>query len=126
MKGGKSNKAHRYILSAFLGESNLEVNHKDCNKGNNYINNLEYMTRRENAKHAILNGRFPKHVNLSDEERQRRRDCINEVNRKMKLGIIPRNINHTKWTEERKLRFREEIKNRPRDSRGRFIKGGGA
>ena len=25
--GGKSNKAHRYIISAFLGESNLEVNH---------------------------------------------------------------------------------------------------
>lgn len=123
--GGKSNKAHRYIISAFLGESNLEVNHKDCNKGNNHLNNLEYMTRKENANHAVKNGRFPKHICLTDEERKRRGDRLRDVNKKMKLGIIPRNIHHTKWTEEHKQKYREYLKSRPRDNYGRFTKGGG-
>lgn len=123
LKGGKSNKAHRYIISAFFGESSLEVNHKDCNKGNNNISNLEYMTRRDNAIHAVKNNRFPKHLNLSEEEKIKRGNRLREVNRLMKLGIIKRNINHVRWSEARKLKYKEYLKTRPRDSRGRFIKG---
>ena len=35
---------HRLIMYAFVGISTLTVNHKDGNKENNSINNLEYMT----------------------------------------------------------------------------------
>lgn len=39
---------HRLVASAFFGKSNLVVNHKDENKHNNKIENLEYMTNVEN------------------------------------------------------------------------------
>lgn len=36
----------------------METNHKDGNKFNNNITNLEYCTKSENIKHAIKNGLF--------------------------------------------------------------------
>ena len=47
---------HRLVAMAFLGEppsDKVEVNHKDGNKENNAIGNLEWVTRSENMKHAI-------------------------------------------------------------------------
>lgn len=50
---------HRLVAAAFLGESrNLEVNHKDGNKANNILSNLEYCTRQENVDHSIRIGIF--------------------------------------------------------------------
>lgn len=48
---------HRIIAMTFLGESNLTVNHKDGNKNNNALSNLEYLTIAENNRHRsyILN-----------------------------------------------------------------------
>lgn len=45
---------HRVIAATFLGRNDdLIVNHKDGNKANNNIYNLEYVTHRENLIHAI-------------------------------------------------------------------------
>ena len=52
----KQTTVHRIIALTFLGESILEVNHKDGNKLNNNIENLEYVTKKENMKHAFENG----------------------------------------------------------------------
>ena len=49
---GLSRKIHRLVMLAFKGHSNLEVNHKDGNKQNNKLNNLEYCTHSENHIHA--------------------------------------------------------------------------
>jgi hypothetical protein len=54
----KTKTVHRLVASAFLGNSNLCVNHKDCNKQNNSIDNLEYVTHKQNTIHAILNNRI--------------------------------------------------------------------
>mmetsp|Transcript_43426 Transcript_43426/g.139579 ORF Transcript_43426/g.139579 Transcript_43426/m.139579 type:complete len:374 (-) Transcript_43426:303-1424(-) len=46
---------HRLVARAFVGPppgDDLDVNHKDGNKDNNHVNNLEYMTRSENIKHS--------------------------------------------------------------------------
>ena len=50
---------HRLVMETFHPIDNMEqfqVNHKDCNKGNNYDWNLEWMTSKENISHAIQNG----------------------------------------------------------------------
>jgi hypothetical protein len=49
-------KVHRIISSAFLGDiTGMEVNHKDGNKSNNDISNLELVTHSENIKHSFAN-----------------------------------------------------------------------
>ena len=52
----KNFQIHRIVASVFLGDSDLEVNHKDGNKLNNKLDNLEYCTRSENQKHAYKIG----------------------------------------------------------------------
>jgi hypothetical protein len=49
---------HKAVTLCFLGERTewLEVNHIDGNKGNNKLDNLEYVTHHENMQHAIANG----------------------------------------------------------------------
>jgi hypothetical protein len=49
----KTFKVHRLVALAFIEnpEHKLEVNHKDKNKLNNCVSNLEWMTRRENNIH---------------------------------------------------------------------------
>ncbi len=54
----KTARVHRLVLGAFLGPcpEGYEANHKDGDKGNNSIENLEWVTSLENRKHATLNG----------------------------------------------------------------------
>lgn len=49
-------KIHRLVAEAFLGKSELTVNHKDGNKQNNNVYNLEYLTSADNTRHAIRTG----------------------------------------------------------------------
>lgn len=44
---------HRLVIATYLHESKMQVNHKDGNKQNNNITNLEYINNRENIIHAI-------------------------------------------------------------------------
>lgn len=55
----KSMYVHRLVAMAFLPNPNnlQEVNHKDFNRENNHLNNLEWCSREQNAKHAAKNGR---------------------------------------------------------------------
>ena len=57
-KGGaqKQKSIHRLVLLAFVGESELEVNHINGIKTDNSLENLEYCTRRENIRHACDTG----------------------------------------------------------------------
>lgn len=49
----KAHSIHRLVISAFMGYSKFEVNHKDGNKTNNRLDNLEYVTHSENMKHSF-------------------------------------------------------------------------
>lgn len=56
----KSMAVHRLVCSAFHANplNKPEVNHKDCNRRNNHVDNLEWTTRKENAEHAAINGLY--------------------------------------------------------------------
>jgi hypothetical protein len=49
---------HRLVALSFIPnpEKKPQVNHKDGNKGNNHISNLEWATARENIRHSVDNG----------------------------------------------------------------------
>jgi hypothetical protein len=49
---------HRIVALAYLKNTNnyKEVNHKDGNKSNNNVNNLEWCSRSQNIKHAFETG----------------------------------------------------------------------
>ena len=51
---------HRIVADAFIAnpENKETINHIDCNKLNNNVSNLEWMTNLENIQHSIENGRY--------------------------------------------------------------------
>ena len=51
---------HRLVLSTFKAnpDNKTEVNHRDENKENNALNNLEWATPKENANHGTRNARI--------------------------------------------------------------------
>lgn len=59
--GSKKNvmtlKMHKAILESFCGinEYKIEVNHIDFDRGNNELENLEWVTPKENTQHSIEN-----------------------------------------------------------------------
>jgi hypothetical protein len=50
---------HQLIALTFIGPcpKDKQVNHKDLNRSNNYIGNLEYVTGKQNIRHAVIHGR---------------------------------------------------------------------
>lgn len=54
----KTMRVHKLVAEAFIeNKDNLpQVNHKDGNKLNNVVSNLEWITNYDNMQHAIKNG----------------------------------------------------------------------
>lgn len=60
-KKGNTKNIHELVTDAFIGkkEKGMTINHKDGNKQNNNLSNLEIVTRRENNMHAYQTGLNP-------------------------------------------------------------------
>src|SRR3990167_1749868 len=54
-KISKSCFVHKLVAEAFIGDrpNGKQINHKDCDKLNNNVTNLEYVTPSENCLHAF-------------------------------------------------------------------------
>ncbi len=54
---------HRIVGISFLEKNDLVINHKDGNKENNHVENLEFVSYKNNTLHAIENKLTKIHVN---------------------------------------------------------------
>lgn len=57
---GKSFSVHRLVAEAFIPNPGNKptVNHIDCNKKNNHVDNLEWCTQTENVRHSVRLGHY--------------------------------------------------------------------
>jgi hypothetical protein len=80
-------KVHRLVLLAFKPIDNsqeFECNHIDGNKFNNYIDNLEWCTGKENTQHAIkiglINNKGENHPNYGKHRSEETKKKLSEAN----------------------------------------------
>jgi hypothetical protein len=96
--GGKTRQimVHRAVYIAFVGviPTKLMINHKDGNKENNSVSNLELVTASENCLHAVMNNLQP---NLLTKEQ------IDEAISLYKSGIKLKEISKIMNIPSRKL-----------------------
>jgi hypothetical protein len=93
----KSFHVHRLVAECFIPNPlNLpQVNHKDGNKKNNYVWNLEWCTSKENCNHAVKNGlRDNKGIkNISHK-------LIDEQVREIRRKYVPRKYTQQQLADE--------------------------
>lgn len=86
--GAKRFSVHRLVALTFLEQEEGKdiVNHIDCNRENNYVNNLEFCTISHNTQHAYDNGLIETTQLMRETRRKNIRKCI-DSNRKKVICI---------------------------------------
>lgn len=108
----KSFKIHRLVAKAFIpNPDNLpEVNHKDENKFNNVVDNLEWCTTKYNINYGTAISRSSKTRSLPVEEKRRRKSERNKAYRTKHLEEL------REYSRVYRERNRDEINRKQRES----------
>lgn len=78
---------HRLVAKSFLGVSDLQVNHINGNKNDNRLENIEYVTNRENQSHRFLGKGTSKYTGVYwNKERSKWQAQINIKGKTIQLG----------------------------------------
>jgi len=87
-------KVHRLVAETFLSNelNKPMVNHKDGNKQNNRIENLEWVTNSENIKHAFDNGLIKAKRSIDSHRTKRTKEQIEQMYLLRKLGMSYKSI----------------------------------
>lgn len=91
----KSLRVHRLVAMTYLGmdeHTSLVVNHKDCNKTNNHVSNLEVITYKENAVHARLNNRYHRPCGENNGMSKYNNEFILKLRRMCELGLHDKEV----------------------------------
>lgn len=82
---------HRVVAEAFLGKPltpDLVINHKNGNKLDNRVTNLEWVTQGENRRHAVRYGLFGKKHGRNEKGWKLTRGQANEIRRLYATGTV--------------------------------------
>lgn len=80
---------HRLVACAFLGEpknKKMTVNHKDGNRQNNHIDNLEWLSLADNIRHAFNNGLMPTKKCILTAQGGKKVHCLSLSDASRKIG----------------------------------------
>ena len=119
-------KIHREVAKAFIPNPNNlpQVNHKDGNKKNNAVDNLEWVTSRENALHAIKTGLWDTVIEGARRENEKRKTPI--------IGFCGETVKHFESVSEAERyigsrHVSDVIKGKRSQAKGwTFVRGGDA
>lgn len=83
----KQKQVHRLVAEAFISNplNFPQVNHKDTNKENNCVNNLEWITNYGNMQHAVKNGCFGK---FTDRQKEAVMENLKKCHKARKKRVI--------------------------------------
>lgn len=85
-------RVHRLVAEAFIDnpDNKVDVNHKDLNKQNNILDNLEWTTRKENCQHAQKSGLYKVKMDVQSVKQLRLRA---KTMRKLNYAQLAREFN---------------------------------
>lgn len=77
----KSFKVHTLVARAFLPNSKGKrvVHHRDSNRANNRVENLEWVTHRENTAYAVQNGSYDKPIGCDNQHSKLTADDVRYI-----------------------------------------------
>jgi hypothetical protein len=88
----KKSLVHRLVLKAFKGDFEMVINHMNCIKTDNRIENIEYTTQKENIQHSIKNGLQKRRYGESTGSNKLKTEQVNEIKKLLKANKKQKDI----------------------------------
>lgn len=107
----KNHYMHRLVAEHFIENPNNypEVNHIDYDKGNNNVNNLEWVSRKMNMQHSVINMHNPKNTSTYSNKTNTGYSYICQRAKDKRYRIIINGVERAAGTLEEALKIRDAM-----------------